>query len=67
MTLTRSAEASQSFDVLAEAYAGHDRDLPIYQPACVSIVNEELEQFFIDLSCSSYVMVLSLPRYSVRD
>ncbi|OXS61888.1 alpha-mannosidase [Cohnella sp. CIP 111063] len=49
-TLSLQAKAGERFDLLAEAYAGHDRELPVCGRTTVSVVNEEWYQFFIDLA-----------------
>ncbi|BBI31306.1 alpha-mannosidase [Cohnella abietis] len=50
VTLTRSAVPGQIFEIVAEAYSGHDRELPIYGQSRIVILNEELYQFYIDLN-----------------
>ncbi|MFD0671150.1 glycoside hydrolase family 38 C-terminal domain-containing protein [Cohnella sp. GCM10027633] len=50
ITLSRSAVAGDVYEIVAEAYAGHDRGgQPEYRGATVHVVNEELYQFFVDL------------------
>ncbi|MFB9275544.1 alpha-mannosidase [Cohnella cellulosilytica] len=49
-TLSLQAKAGERFDVLGEAYAGHDRELPVCGSTTVFLVNEEWYQFFIDLA-----------------
>ncbi|GGG61378.1 alpha-mannosidase [Paenibacillus radicis (ex Gao et al. 2016)] len=49
ITLAREAVPGDIYEIVAEAYAGHDRDLPVYQQSRIAVLNEELYQFFIDL------------------
>ncbi|MFF2091420.1 glycoside hydrolase family 38 C-terminal domain-containing protein [Paenibacillus sp. NPDC058174] len=49
ITLAKEAVPGDTFEIIAEAYAGHDRDLPVYQQSRIAVLNEELYQFFIDL------------------
>ncbi|WP_256710972.1 glycoside hydrolase family 38 C-terminal domain-containing protein [Paenibacillus sp. FSL A5-0031] len=65
LTLTREAFGGQCFEVVAEAYAGHDRDLPIYGQSFLTILNEELYQFFIDLNVLLQLRAV-LPPSSLR-
>jgi alpha-mannosidase len=50
LTLTKAAVGDEIFEVAAEVYAGHDRDLPVYRESQLTVLNEELYQFFIDLN-----------------
>ncbi|QHW31388.1 alpha-mannosidase [Paenibacillus rhizovicinus] len=49
ITLTRQAAGGETVEIMAEAYAGHDRELPVNGESYLAVVNEELYQFFIDL------------------
>ncbi|MFF2483113.1 glycoside hydrolase family 38 C-terminal domain-containing protein [Paenibacillus sp. NPDC058071] len=49
ITLTTSGEPGARYEIMAEAYAGHDRELPLYTHGSLVVSNEELYQFFIDL------------------
>lgn len=51
ITLTRSAKAGESFEIAAEAYAGHDGRQPAVGVSRLCIFEEEIFQFFIDLEC----------------
>lgn len=51
VTLTRSANAGESYEIIAEAYAGHDGSLPSFGESQLCIFEEEVYQFFIDLEC----------------
>lgn len=48
--LTEQAAAGEAYEILAEAYAGHQDEQPVYSKAAISIVNESMYQFFIDLN-----------------
>ncbi|WP_238404280.1 alpha-mannosidase [Paenibacillus paridis] len=49
LTLTREAVIGDCFEIVVEAYAGHDRELPVYKAATIEAIQQELYQFFIDL------------------
>ncbi len=51
LTLTRSAQAGERFEIVAEAYAGHSGRQPTFGESVLYIVEEEIYQFFIDLEC----------------
>ncbi|WP_337102304.1 alpha-mannosidase [Paenibacillus sp. YIM B09110] len=49
VTLTTDAAAGERYAIMAEAYAGHDRELPVYKQSWLVRSNEEMYHFFIDL------------------
>lgn len=51
VTLTRSAKAGESFEIVAEAYAGHSDSRPTFGESQLCVFEEEVYQFFIDLEC----------------
>ncbi|RXZ80448.1 alpha-mannosidase [Paenibacillaceae bacterium] len=51
VTLTRSAQSGEQFEIVAEAYAGHDDKKPRLGESHLCIFEEEVYQFFIDLEC----------------
>lgn len=50
VTLTGNAVPGEIFEIVVEAYAGHDRELPIYGKSRIVILHRELYQFYIDLN-----------------
>lgn len=51
VTLSRFAKAGEQFEILAEAYAGHEGKQPTIGESRLCIFEEEIYQFFIDLEC----------------
>ncbi|WP_169081349.1 alpha-mannosidase [Paenibacillus sp. PL91] len=51
VTLTRSAKAGETFEIVAEAYAGHSNRQPVFGSSYLCVFEEEIYQFFIDLEC----------------
>ncbi|MCL6457576.1 MAG: alpha-mannosidase, partial [Gorillibacterium sp.] len=49
LPLSLQALPGEPFEIVAEVYAGHDRDLPVYGRSRVVAVHEEFYQFNIDL------------------
>jgi alpha-mannosidase len=65
ITLTREASTNQTFEILAEVYAGHDHELPVFGKSRIVAVNEELYQFYIDLKVL-FQLRNGLPHESLR-
>ncbi|MDO3411790.1 glycoside hydrolase family 38 C-terminal domain-containing protein [Saccharibacillus sp. CPCC 101409] len=51
ITLSRSAESGRSYEIVAEAYAGHTGRKPVLGESKLCIFEEDVYQFFIDLEC----------------
>lgn len=51
ITLTRSAKAGEQFEIVAEAYAGHEGRQPEVGKSRLCVFEEDVYQFFIDLEC----------------
>ncbi|MFD0716308.1 alpha-mannosidase [Paenibacillus sp. GCM10027626] len=49
--LSRNASAGETYQFLAEAYAGHSGRRPQFGGAHICVLEEEIYQFFIDLEC----------------
>jgi len=51
VTLTRSAKAGETFEIIAEAYAGHTNRQPVLRESILCQFEEEIYSFFIDVEC----------------
>lgn len=51
ITLTRKAREGEVFELVAEAYAGHSDQQPVFGDSYLCLFKEEVYQFFIDLEC----------------
>ncbi|MBD2872065.1 alpha-mannosidase [Paenibacillus arenilitoris] len=51
VTLTRNARTGETFEIVAEAYAGHTNRQPVFGESHLCVFEEEIYQFFIDLEC----------------
>lgn len=51
VTLARSAQAGERFEIVAEAYAGQTDSQPMFGESQLCIFEEEVYQFFIDMEC----------------
>lgn len=51
VTLTRSASEGEQFELVAEAYAGHSGQQPVFGESYLCLFEEEIYQLFIDLEC----------------
>jgi len=51
VTLTRNAKAGETFEIVAEAYAGHTNRQPVFGESTICQFEEEIYSFFIDVEC----------------
>ncbi|GLX66701.1 alpha-mannosidase [Paenibacillus glycanilyticus] len=51
VTLTRNAREGETFELAAEAYAGHSDRQPVLGTSYLCLFQEEVYQFFLDLEC----------------
>lgn len=51
ITLARSARSGEQFEIVAEAYAGHEGRQPTFGESQLCLFEEDVYQFFIDLEC----------------
>lgn len=51
VTLTRNSREGEQFEFVAEAYAGHSGQQPVFGESYLCLFEEDVYQFFIDLEC----------------
>lgn len=59
VTLTRSASEGEQFEFVAEAYAGHSDQQPVFGESYLCLFEEDVYQFFIDLECLWQVLTFT--------